>query len=166
MFRLQNLPKLVMFFNPNIPTVEFQQLLETDSEKRIASIHGNFLPSFASYHTLRLQKRGFLYETGYLRGFKFSSNVLHVFFRFLSQSIDCEYNSLDFEGQTKSISKTKSSQMRWKTYIHAYKPGGAASRASATQNVLFVVGVIFALVKSRFRRCIWWNFPFIPSLCR
>ena len=125
-----------MFFNPHIPTVEFQQLLETDPEKRIASIHGNFLPSFASYHTLRLQKRGFLYEKGYLRGFKFSSNVLHVFFRFLSQSIDCEYNSLDFEGQTKSISKTKSSQMRWKTYIHAYKPGGAASRASANQNVL------------------------------
>ena len=46
------------------------------SEERVASIQGNFLPTIALIHTLRLQKRGFLYETGYLPGFKFSSCVL------------------------------------------------------------------------------------------
>ena len=41
---------------PILFTVEFQELLKY-SEKRIASIHGNFLPSLALIHTLRFQIR-------------------------------------------------------------------------------------------------------------
>ena len=41
-------------------------LAKTPTEKHIASIHGNF--TFTCIHTLRLQKRGFLYETGFLPG--------------------------------------------------------------------------------------------------
>ena len=43
------------------------------SEKRIASIYGNFVPSLALIYTLRLQKRGFLYKTAFLPGLKFSN---------------------------------------------------------------------------------------------
>ena len=41
-------------------------LAKTQTEKHIASIHGNF--TFTCIHALRLQKRGFLYETGFLPG--------------------------------------------------------------------------------------------------
>ena len=50
-----------------------------NSEKRIASIHGNFL-TFTCIHTLRLQKCSFLYETGFLLVFKFfTSHFIFVF---------------------------------------------------------------------------------------
>ena len=40
-----------------------------------------------------------------------------------------------------------------------------ASRDSTNQNALFF-RVIFSPGKSHFQRCIWWNFCFIPSVCR
>lgn len=41
--------------------------------KKIALIHGNCI-TFAYFQTLRPRKRGFLHETGFLRGYKFSTS--------------------------------------------------------------------------------------------
>ena len=103
---------------PTTFMVEFQELLE-NSEKRIASIHGNFL-TFTCIHTLCLQKCSFLYETGFLLAFKFFTShfifVFWAFFCFLSESIDCERKSLDFKGHT--WNRGKCGDIR--TYIHNY----------------------------------------------
>ena len=50
-----------------------------NSEKRIASIHGNFF-TFTCIHTLRLQKGGFLYKMAFLPGFTFFTS--HFIFLF------------------------------------------------------------------------------------
>ena len=57
---------------PTLFTVEFQELLEIFWE----TYHFNSREfcTFTCIHTLRLQKRGFLYETGYLPGLKFSTS--------------------------------------------------------------------------------------------
>ena len=76
---------------PTLLTVEFQELLEIfRGTYRFSS--REFLPSLDCIDNLLLQKRGFLYETGFLQGFKFSTShfiVFWVFFFFLSESIDC-----------------------------------------------------------------------------
>ena len=53
---------------------------KTQTEKHIASILGNF--TFTCIHTLRLQKRGFLNETGFLPGSHpiWGSECFFVFF--------------------------------------------------------------------------------------
>ena len=47
-----------------LPKTPVWEATKTPTEKHIASIHGNF--TFTCIHTLRLQKRGFLYEIGYI----------------------------------------------------------------------------------------------------
>ena len=53
-------------------TVEFQELLEIFWETYRFNSQEFF--AFTCIHTLRLQKRGFLYQTGFLPGFKFSKS--------------------------------------------------------------------------------------------
>ena len=60
---------------PKTPVCEATKTL---TEKHIASIHGNF--TFTCIHTLRLQKRGFLYETGFLPGSQPGSECSFLFF--------------------------------------------------------------------------------------
>ena len=84
-------------------------------EKRMASIHGKFFTR-TCLHTLRLQKRGFLYETGFLPGLKFStSHIICVLSVLLSSFwIDC----LRTKHPRFRRSFLKSRQMRWYIYIH------------------------------------------------
>ena len=54
---------------PTLFAVEFQELLEIFWETYRFNSREFF--TFTCIHTLHLQKRGFLYETGFLPGFEF-----------------------------------------------------------------------------------------------
>ena len=58
---------------PTLFTVEFQELLEIFWQTYYRFNSREFF-TFTCIHTLRLQKRGFLYQTGFLPGFKFSTS--------------------------------------------------------------------------------------------
>ena len=70
------------------------------SERRIASIHGYFLPSLA-FILFACKNVAFYNEIGFLLGFTFSTVPLYRMvdcsFGFHSEPIDCEQKSLDFE---------------------------------------------------------------------
>ena len=87
---------------PGRPCIEFQELLEIFWEMYPFN-SGKFF-TFTCIHTLPLQKNGFPLETGFLPGFKFStSHFVHgrsCVLQVLSESIDCEQKSFNFEGYT------------------------------------------------------------------
>ena len=101
-------------------TVEFQELLVIFWKTYRLNSREFF--TFTCIHTLRLQKRGLLYETGFLPGFKFFTSLLSWFscvlcvLLFSFGTIHCERKNLDFEGQT--WNRGKCGNMH--TYIHAY----------------------------------------------
>ena len=85
---------------PTLFTVEFQELLQIFWETYCFYSREFF--TFTCIHTLHLQEHGFLYETGFLPGFKFSISHItdgQVFFGLISFWI----NWL----QTKGVTKTK-----------------------------------------------------------
>ena len=101
---------------------------QNTAEKLIDSIHGNF--TFTCIHTLRLQKRGFLYETGFLPGHTLFG--FWVFFCFLPESVDCERKSLDFEGRTWNGGKCGA--IHTKAYL-----GSITSRCSGNEPALLLL---------------------------
>ena len=101
-------------------TVEFQELLVIFWKTYRLNSREFF--TFTGIHTLPLKKRGLLYETGFLPGFKFFTSLLSWFscvlcvLLFSFGTIHCERKNLDFEGQT--WNRGKCGNMH--TYIHAY----------------------------------------------
>ena len=73
-----------------------------------------------------LAKTCFLYQTGFLPGFKFSTSHficvlnLNILLLILSESIDCERKNLDFEGRTWNRGKWGAIH----TYMHTYLYSG------------------------------------------
>ena len=102
------------------------------AEKRIASIHGNFLASLAfilfawknvAFYT-KLDFSSFPHHTLF---------VFWVIFCFLSESIDCERKSLDFECRTWNWDKCGAIHI----YIHFYNFTGVQASGVIIDRLVF-----------------------------
>ena len=96
-------------------TVEFQELLVIFWKTYRLNSREFF--TFTCIHTLRLQKHGFLYETGFLPGFKFFTSLLSWFSCVLCVLLFWN-DSLRMKEPRFRGPNLKSRQMRWYAYIH------------------------------------------------
>ena len=113
----------------SVEGLEFQKLHEIFRETYHLNLCKFF--TFTRIHTLRLQKCDFLYETGFLPGFKFSTSHFICVLTILLVSFWIDWL---WTKEPRFRGPSKSRQMRWYTYKHIHIQKSQMRLASGTGN--------------------------------